>query len=105
MEISLRCRHALMVEDGAFSHKTGYVTFVWKILNHEGRQNCITVSRVTAMLLNGWILPISGAFTFEGLLSTGPTPSSFYLKEKLTFRNGLVLLKFKAYLTCSKKLH
>ena len=42
MKISLRRRHALMVEEGAFSH-----------------QNCITGSRVTAFLLNGWIFPIA----------------------------------------------
>ena len=36
-----------------------------------------TGSRVTAILLNGWILPIGGALAVEGLLSTGPAPSSF----------------------------
>ena len=29
-----------------------------------------------AILLNGWILPIGGASAVEGLLLTGPTPSS-----------------------------
>ena len=52
MEIFLLCRHALMVEDGAFSH-----TF-WEIPNLEGHPNCITGSRVTAILLNEWIVPI-----------------------------------------------
>ena len=32
-KISLRCRHALMVEDGAFSHKIDYFTFFLEILN------------------------------------------------------------------------
>ena len=36
-------------------------------------------SRDTAILLNGWILPIGGASAVEGLLSTGPTPSSFLI--------------------------
>ena len=30
----------------------------YEILNHEGHHNCITGSRVTAILLNGWIFPI-----------------------------------------------
>ena len=34
-----------------------------------------------AMLLNGWISPIGGASAVEGLLSTGPTPSSLLVKE------------------------
>ena len=41
-----------MVGDGASSHK------VLEILNIAGHQNCITGSRVTTILLNGWILPI-----------------------------------------------
>ena len=47
-----------MVADGAFSHKIDYVTMFNEILNHEGHQNHITGSKVTAILLNGWILPI-----------------------------------------------
>ena len=46
------------------------------LVNLEGHQNRITGSRVTAILLNGWILPIGGASAVEGVLSTGPTPSS-----------------------------
>ena len=52
--------------------------FFLEILNLEGHLNCITGSRVTAIFLNGWILPIGGASAVEGLLSTGPTLSSFY---------------------------
>ena len=36
VKISLRRRHALMVEDGAFSHKIDYVTIFKEILNLEG---------------------------------------------------------------------
>ena len=46
-----------MVEDGAFSHKIDYVI----ILNLEGHPNRIPGSKVTAILLNDWILPIGGA--------------------------------------------
>ena len=52
-----------MVEDGAFSHKIDYVA----IINLKGHQNRITGSRVTVILLNGWILPINGASAVEGL--------------------------------------
>ena len=61
MKISLRRRHALKVEDGAFSHKIAYVAIFWEILNLQGHQNCIAGSIVTAILMNGWILPIGGA--------------------------------------------
>ena len=71
VKISLRRRHALMIGDGAFSHKIDYVTIFKEILNPEGHPNCITGSRVTAIFLNGWILPISGASAVEGLQSTG----------------------------------
>ena len=60
-----------MVEDAAFSHKINYVTIVKKIINIEGHPNCITGSRVTPILLNGWILPIGRASAVEGLRSTG----------------------------------
>ena len=36
-------------------------------LNPEGHQNPISGSEVTAILLNGWILPIGGASSGEGL--------------------------------------
>ena len=40
-------------------------------LNPEGHQNRINGSKVTAILLKGWISPIGGASTVEGLRSTG----------------------------------
>ena len=40
-------------------------------LNPEGHQNRITGSKVTAILLKVWILPIGGASAVEGLRSTG----------------------------------
>ena len=62
-----------MVGDGAFSHKIDYIAIFWQILNPGGHQNCITGSRVTAILLNWWLLPIGGASAVDGLLSTGPS--------------------------------
>ena len=58
MKISLRCRHALTVADGAFSHKIDYVTNLKEILNPEGHPNRITGSKVTAILLNGGFCPL-----------------------------------------------
>ena len=51
-----RC-HTLMVADGFFSHKIGYVA------NPEGHPNRINCSKVTAILLNVMILPIGGLFS------------------------------------------
>ena len=45
-----------MVRDGALSHKIDYDI----ILNVEGHLNCITGSKVMAILLNGWILTTGG---------------------------------------------
>ena len=56
-----------MVEDCAFSHKIDYVTIFKEILNLEGHPNRITGLKVTAILLNGWILPIGGASAVKGL--------------------------------------
>ena len=61
MKVSLRHCHALTVADGAFSHKIDYFTNFMDILNPEGHPNCITGSKVTAILLNVLILPIGGA--------------------------------------------
>ena len=44
-----------LVADGAFSHKIDYVIIFEGILNLEGHPNRITGSKVTAILLNGWI--------------------------------------------------
>ena len=60
-----------MVEDSAFSQKIDYVTIFLEILNLEEHPNCITGSRVTAILMNGWILLIGEASAVEGLRSMG----------------------------------
>ena len=55
--MSLWRRHALMVEDGAFSNK---ILEILGHLNIEGNPNCITGSKVMVILLNGGILPVGG---------------------------------------------
>ena len=56
-----------MAGDGAFIHKINYITIFKEILNLKGHPNCITGSKVTAILLNGLILPICGASAVKGL--------------------------------------
>ena len=56
-----------MVEDGAFSHKVGNATIFYEFLNPEGHPNRITGLKVTAILLNGWILSIGEASAVKGL--------------------------------------
>ena len=56
----LRRRHAQTNRDMASNHKIEYVTQVQDILNLKGQQNCMIGSKVTAFLLNRWILPIGG---------------------------------------------
>ena len=71
MKISFCRCHALRVEDGAFSQKRDNVTTFFEILNRKRYPYRITGSRVTAFLLNRWILPIVGASAVEGLQSMG----------------------------------
>ena len=55
----------------SFSYKINYVTVIKNFLNPKGHHNRISGSKVTVILLKGWILPIGGASAVEGLLSTG----------------------------------
>ena len=69
MKISLRRRHTLIVEDGALRHKRDYVTIFWGFPNLKGHPNSITGSKVTVILLNGWILPIGRGSAINGAYS------------------------------------
>ena len=48
-----------MVKNSAPSHKTNYIDIFSEIQNLEEHQNRCIGSKVTAILLNGWILPTS----------------------------------------------
>ena len=61
VKISLQRRQTQTVSKSAFSHKTNYIDIFSVILNLEGHQTCCIVLKVTAILLNGWILAIAGA--------------------------------------------
>ena len=52
----------------SFSDKIDYVMVIKNFLIPKGHQNPISGSKVTAILLKGWIWPIGGASAGEGLL-------------------------------------
>ena len=58
---ALRRHHAQTVEDSSSSYKIDYVIVIKTFLNPEGHPNRISGSKVTAILLKGWILPIGGS--------------------------------------------
>ena len=68
---ALQLYHAQTVWDSSSSYKIDYIIVIKTFLNPDGHQNCITGSKVTAILLKWWILPIGGASAMEGLRSTG----------------------------------
>ena len=64
-----------MVEDGGFSHKIDYLTFLEEILNLKGHPNHITGSRVTA---TEWVdFAYWWSFIRGGSAINGATLSSF----------------------------
>ena len=71
-----------MVENGAFSQI---------IRVHP---NCITGSKVTAILLKGWILPIGGALAVKGLRLQPGQQACFYNIFFLIFTKNLTLFSF-----------
>ena len=64
---ALRRRHAQTVRDSTSSYKIDYVIVIKNFLNLEGHHNPTSGSKVTDILLKGWILPIGGASAGEGL--------------------------------------
>ena len=57
---ALRRRHAQTVRDSSSSYKTDYVFVIKNCPNPKGHQDCISGSKVRALLLKRWILPIMG---------------------------------------------
>ena len=55
VKISIRRRHALLIDDGVFSQDIDYVTIFEEILNPEGHLNLITGSKVTTILHVGGV--------------------------------------------------
>ena len=61
------CKQKSTGKNGASSHKTNYIDIFPEILNLEGHLNRCMGLTVTAILLNGWILPTGGVAFGEGL--------------------------------------
>ena len=57
---ALRRRHGQTVRDSTSSYKIDYVIVIKNSRNPKGHQNPISGSKVTAILLKQWILPIGG---------------------------------------------
>ena len=61
VKITLQRRHAKLVGDGAFSHKTDQLRKLLEILNKKGLKNQIIGSKIVAIFLgNLWVLSIGG---------------------------------------------
>ena len=125
VKIYLRRRHAQTVKNGASSHKTTCIDIFSKILNLEGHLNSCIGSKVTAILLNGWILP-NGRFALgracasclrSRLLFLSVPPFYllliYYVWLKSTYRksfnnhyvlcNAFFLSSLKSYIPLTKK--
>ena len=61
LTLFLRHCQAQTIWDGVSNHKIDYVASVKGILNLKGYRNPIIGSKITAILLNVWILPSGGA--------------------------------------------
>ena len=81
VKISLRRRHVLIVKDGAYSHETDYVTFL-AVSKSQRHPNRIIGSKFTAILLNGWILPIGGVALGRGLCLQPVQQAYFFFLKK-----------------------
>ena len=68
---ALRHHHTQTVRDRASSYKIDYVVVNKSYLNPKGHQNPIIGSKLTTILLKGWIWPIGEASSGKGLRSTG----------------------------------
>ena len=98
---ALQHRHAQTVRDSSSSYKIDYVIVIRSFLNPEGHQNPRNGSKVTAILLKGWILPVGGASAVEGLQSTGLPRLVFFFLQFFplicNFLPALVLMLLSAH--------
>ena len=88
MKISLRRRLAQMIVDGAFNHKMDWLMKSLEILNLKGHQNRIIGSKVTAILLNGWVMPIGGVVSEESAPAACPAALFLPSPQELGTRSG-----------------
>ena len=91
---ALQRRHAQTVRGSTSSYKIDYVIVIRTFLNPERHQNRKTGSKVTVILLKGWILPIGGASAVEGLWSTGlPLLVFIHLPVSIQFPTSLLIVQ------------
>ena len=64
---ALHCRHAQTVRYSSSNYKIDYVIVNKSSLNPKGHFNPMSGSKVTAIVLKGWILPIGEASSGEGV--------------------------------------
>ena len=64
---ALRRHHAQTVRDSSSRYKIDYVIVIKTFLNPEGHQNPISDSKVRVNLLMGWLLPIGGVASGNGV--------------------------------------
>ena len=57
---ALQRHHTQTVREMSSSYEIDYVIMINNFLNPEGHENPISASKVKAILLKGWILPIGG---------------------------------------------
>ena len=79
---ALRRRQAETVKDGSSGYKIDYVVVIKHFLNLEGHQNPMSTSKVTAILLKGFIWPIGG-------VASGRV-CACNLRSRLVFRKNLI---------------
>ena len=80
---ALQRPHAQTVRDSTSSYEIDYVIMIKNFLNPKGHQNPFSGSKVTAILLKGWIWPTGGValgrVRTAGLFSLKRPPGLFIL--------------------------
>ena len=66
-------------------------------LNPKGHQNPISASKVTAILLRGWILPIGEASSGEGLILQPAQQACFWRRHFSTMEPPVFVLPLSCY--------
>ena len=81
-----------MVRDSSSSYKIDCVIVTKNFLNPERHQNPISGSKVTAILLKGWIWPIGEASAGEGLCLQPAQQACFIRYKKKEQDNDIIHL-------------
>ena len=77
--------------DNSSSYNIDYVIVIKNFQNSKGHQNPISGSKVTGILLKGWILPIGEASVGEGL-RLQPVQQAYFLSTRLFIKCSRIFL-------------